>query len=451
MLQTIPHCIVLAAIALPALPAVGQTVNETAKLLPSDGAWADEFGWSVAVSGTTALVGARRDRDNGLDSGSAYLFDTTTGQQTAKLLPDDGAAEYWFGFSVAISGTMAVVGAFGDSDNGALSGAAFLFDTTTGQQIAKILPDDGSVEDNFGFSIAFSGTTIIVGAIGGDINGDFSGSAYVFDATTGQQIAKLLPSDGAEQDWFGESVAISGTTAIVGSVYDDDNGNASGSAYLFNTTTGQQIAKLLPDDGAAEEWFGESVAISGTTALVGARWDDENGTASGAAYLFDTITGQQIAKLLPDDGVVGGQFGRSVAFSGDTALVGASGDNDNGEFSGSAYLFDATTGQQIVKLLPSDGAERDKFGVSVALSGTTVVVGAYFDDENGTDSGSAYVFTPSFCPADLTGDDEVDFLDISAFLDAFANTQPLADLNGDGFYDFLDISDFLTAFAAGCP
>ena len=121
-------------------------------------------------------------------------------------------------------------------------------------------------------------------------------------ADLGDQLFKLLPNDGAASDFFGYSVAISGTTAIVGAQGDDDNGSNSGSAYLFDTTTGQQIAKLLAKDGAADDRFGRSVAISDAIAIVGSKWDDDNGDKSGSAYLFETATGQQVAKLLPDDG-----------------------------------------------------------------------------------------------------------------------------------------------------
>ncbi|MCR9075757.1 MAG: FG-GAP repeat protein, partial [bacterium] len=165
--RTLTHLTTKAALTLSLLsttPAVGQTINEDIKILPSDGESGDQFGWSVAISGTTAVVGARLDDDNGTDSGSAYLFDTTTGQQIAKLLPDDGAAEDNFGVSVAISGALVVVGAYGDDDNGTISGSAYLFDTTTGEQIAKLLPSDGSEVNIFGRSVAISGTTVVVGA-----------------------------------------------------------------------------------------------------------------------------------------------------------------------------------------------------------------------------------------------------------------------------------------------
>ncbi|MCH8807590.1 MAG: FG-GAP repeat protein [Planctomycetes bacterium] len=111
-----------------------------------------------------------------------------------------------------------------------------------------------------------------------------TGAAY---ADLGDQLFKLLPNDGAAQDWFGFSVAISGTMVIVSAPADDDNGPDSGSAYLFTTASGRQIAKLLPNDGAAGDLFGFSAAISGSTAIVGAFEDDDNGRSSGSAYLFD--------------------------------------------------------------------------------------------------------------------------------------------------------------------
>ena len=347
MLPTIPRPISLAVIVLPALfntLSAGQVVNETAKLLPSDGAGGDNFGDSVAISGTTAVVGASGDGDNGIASGSAYLFDTITGQQIAKLLPSDGTAGDFFGGSVAISGTTAVVGAYGDGDNGVYSGSAYLFDTITGQQIAKLLPSDGAEQDQFGGSVAISGTTAVVGAYWDDDNGDYSGSAYLFDTLTGQQIAKLLPTDGAAEDLFGYSVAISGTTAVVGAWGDDDNGDLSGSAYLFDTLTGQQTAKLQPSDGAAFDFFGRSVAINGNMAVVGAYWDDDNGLNSGSAYLFPT--GAPCPADLTGDGVLN-FFDVSaflVAFNSSDPLADFTGDGSFNFFDVSAFLVAFSAG-----------------------------------------------------------------------------------------------------------
>ena len=368
------------------------------KLLQSDGLSRVNFGRSVRISGTTAICGVPWDDDNGLNSGSAVLFDSTTGQEIAKLLPGDGTLQDGFGMAVGISGTTAIVGAYlADHGVGSGSGAAYLFDTTTGQQVAKLIPGDGAMNEYFGVSVAISGTLAIVGAYWDDVHGYRSGSAYVFDTTTGQQIYKFAPADGAAGDNFGFSVAIDGTTAVIGAVASDHNGAQSGSAYVYDLTTGQGLGRLAPLDNTTGDSLGWSVAISGTTALVGAIGDDDNGSTSGSAYLFDTITGQQLAKLHPGDGAANDWFGVSVGISGTTAVVGAYKDDDNGTDSGSAYLFDTSTGQQLAKLLPGDGAADDSLGWSVGISGVTAIVGAYKDDDLGTDSGSAYLFCA--CPA----------------------------------------------------
>ncbi|MEE9128818.1 MAG: FG-GAP repeat protein [Phycisphaerales bacterium] len=466
-----PHLIIplLAAAAASVLSAAAASADlgdQLFKLLPKDGAAGDLFGTSVAISGTigkeVAIVGAWRDDDNGLDSGSAYLFDISepaNPTQVFKLLADDGAADDRFGISVAICGPpgneVAIVGASGDDDNGNSSGSAYLFDTTTGRQIAKLLPDDGAAADNFGNSVAISGTTAIVGARNDDDNGSFSGSAYLFDTTTGAQIAKLLPDDNAFNDFFGTSVAISGTTAIVGAPGDDDNGNISGSAYLFDITTHQQLCKLVPNDGATGDWFGISVAISGDIAIVGSYQDDDNGTNSGSAYLFDTTTGRQIAKLLPNDGAAGDDFGLSVGISGATAIVGARWDDDNGSFSGSAYLFDTAMARQIAKLLPNDGAVGDEFGYSVAINGVpgkeTGIVGAWLDDDNGSLSGSAYLFDASFCPWDLDGNGVVGASDLLALLVSWGPCKDCpADFDGDGSVGASDLLALLANWGP-CP
>ena len=218
---------------------------------------------------------------------------------------------------------------------------------------------------------------------------------------------KILADDGAASDLFGYSVAVSGDTAVVGTIRDDDNGSDSGSVYVFERNEGGadnwgQVIKLLPSDGASGDWFGYSVAVSGYTVVVGASRDDDNGGSSGSAYVFERNEGGadnwgQVVKLLPGDGAAFDEFGYLVAVSGDTVVVGAISDVDNGVRSGSAYVFERNEGGadnwgQVLKLLPGDGAAGDFFGISVAASDDTVIVAAYLDDDNGANSGSAYVF-----------------------------------------------------------
>ncbi|MGI6496308.1 MAG: FG-GAP repeat protein [Kiritimatiellia bacterium] len=385
----------------------GGTWTQQSKLAAADGAYNDYFGCSVALSGDTALVGAYGDDDNGDDSGSACIFtrSETNWAQQAKLSAGDSAVGDCFGWPVALDGDTALVGTYRDDDNGTDSGSAYVFTRSGGiwTRQAKLTAPDGADEDWFGGSVALHGDTALVGADGDDVKGSESGSAYVFtrDGTTWSQQAKLIASDGAAEDWFGRSVALSGDTALVGAYGDDDKGADSGSVYVFtrNDTTWTQQAKLTAPDGAAWEYFGCSVALDGDTALVGAYWDDDKGDYSGSAYVFTrsgTAWSQQ-AKLTASDGAYDDCFGWSVALDGDTALVGAGWDGDKGYYSGSAYVFtrDGTNWTQQAKLTASDGAAYDNFGCSVALSGDTALVGARYDSDNGDDSGSAYVFTRS--------------------------------------------------------
>lgn len=365
-------------------------LNETLKLTAPDAQEADQFGVSVAISGNIAIVGANGDDDRGPESGSAYVYNVTTGSQIAKLTALDGAASDIFGKNVGIDGNIAIIGSIRDDDAGSESGSAYLFDVTTGGQIAKLTALDAAAEDNFGESVAISGNVAIVGAPLDDDAGYNSGSAYLFDVTTGGQIAKLTALDAAAEDFFGASVAIDSNIAIIGALLDDDAGKDSGSVYVFDVNTGQQINKLTALDGAAGDVFGNSVAISGNIAIVGAVLANN---ATGSAYLFDVTTGNQIAKLNASDTALGDRFGHSVAISGNLAIVGANNDADAGGSSGSAYLFDVTTGQQIAKLNASDASIADQFGVSVAINGGTAIIGAFLDDDAGVASGSAYLFT----------------------------------------------------------
>jgi len=366
--------------------------DEVEKLIPSDGVFNGSFGSAVAISGDTAVIGAYHDDDNGMNSGSAYVIDIPSGNQLRKLIATDGSPEDRFGHSVAVEGNLAVVGAIGDRDQGTFTGSAYIFDITTGQQLFKLVATDAAKGDHFGQSVAISGNIAVVGA---HFRGDGSpntGAVYVFDITTGQQIRKLLAPDRAQGDIFGSSVGLSGNLAIVGAAGDDDNGSNSGSVYIFDVSTGNNLRKILASDGSDGDNFGISIAASGNTALIGAKGDSDHGPSTGSAYVFDILTGQQLIKLLASDGAEGDVFGGTVALSGNTALIGAEGHGDNGPRSGSAYLFDMTTGQQIAKLLASDGATTDLFGGSVAVNNDIAIVGAFRDDGVNSDSGSAYVY-----------------------------------------------------------
>ena len=315
------------------------------KLLASDGAAGDLFGSSVSIYGDTVVVGARTaDTPGGVNAGAAYVFvrSGTAWAEQQKLLAPDGASNASFGYSVSVSGDTAVVGAVtDDAPGGPLSGSAYVFvrsgESWTEQQ--KLLASDGAADDFFGISASVSGDTVVVGAYGDDTPAGLNaGSAYVFFrsgmAWTEQQ--KLVASDAMAGDVFGFAVSLSGETVLVGAIGDDTPGGMdAGSAYVFvrSQATWTEQQKLEGPEAAAGDLFGSSVAISGDTAVVGACWDDTaGGQDAGAAYMFHraatTWTGMR--RILARDGTGDDVLGHSVAVSGHKVVVGAPHDDSPG-------------------------------------------------------------------------------------------------------------------------
>lgn len=318
-----------------------ETGEQVRQIRPAETA-SDNFGQHMAVSGNLAIFGVPNDDDSGTDSGSAFVFDLPSNTQQMKLLASDGAAGDGFGV-VAMAGNYAVIGAPGDDDRGSGSGSVYVFDLTTGDQLHKLTASDGSAGDNFGGAVAISGDYVLVGAYRRSDNGASSGAAYVFDAVSGAQLHKLLPSDGASGDFFGVSVSLSGTSAVIGAEGDD---TSTGSAYVFDVASGAQTAKLVASDRAAYDGFGRAVATNGTLAVIGAYQDDDGGSSSGSAYVFDLSTGSQLRKLTASDQSASGWFARSVAMHGDDVVFGAPPDDDGGFNNGAMYVFDAANGEQ---------------------------------------------------------------------------------------------------------
>lgn len=305
-----------------------------------------------------------------------------------------GAAGDSFGI-VAIDGDTAVIGAPRDDDE---RGSAYVYRLINGtwQQIKKLTADVPSTNDYFGSSVAIGGSTIIVGTPSGSGAVQDSGVAYVFREDGGDwvQIAKLEGNDANEDDGFGTSVAIDGDTVLVGAIYDRDLVPVGGSAYIFREVGGvwQEIAKLTPDDGVVAEFFGSGVAIEGDTAVVGAQLGKTmDSTETGSVYVFREIGGawQQMTELLADDGMAFDLFGLGLGIDGDFVLVGSP-YSGNG---GAAYLFEESAGnwQQIRKFTPPDPNSSDDFGTHVVIKGDLMVIGAPGDEENGTGSGAVYV------------------------------------------------------------
>ncbi len=431
---------------------MGQVTAEDFRLTADDGMAFDWFGDAVAISENMIAIGAYGDDDNGGLSGAVYLFDLTTGAQEFKLTPDNARSGDSFGRSIAIADGIVAVGALGDRDNGFNSGAAYLFSLDTGEQVHKLLPSDGEEGDRFGSSIAVHGGIVAVGARLDSDLGTSSGAVYLFDTASGQELFKLVASDGNAADTFGLSVALGDGLLVVSAPGDDDVANNSGAIYVFDTTTGQQLHKIKANDASLNDYLGDSVDIDQGVILVGSALDDDSGPSSGSAYLFDAASGTQLRKLLAENGEQSDGFGRSVSVSDGVAIVGAPKNRNFFADTGRAYVFDIASGSQITELVPeslSDGAE---FGHSVSLYQGHAIVGAIFDSVVAQQSGSAFCFSVfSACVADLNDDGELNFFDVSTFLIAYNAMDPVADFTGDGLFNFFDVSAFLTEYAAGCP
>jgi hypothetical protein len=375
------------AAAVVAIPARAEFGDLLFQLTASDARNGDGLGWSVDISANTVIAGNRQRNPCCAipTADAAYIFNAITGEELRKINAPPDALQDHFASAVAIDHNTILAGAPGPDDFG--SGSAYLFNVSTGQQLSKVISSDIATGDIFGQSVAIDGNVALVGSQWDDDFGNKSGSAYLFNASTGQQLRKLNATDASEDDWFGFSVAISGNVALVGALAPLVSDNQPGAAYLFDARTGQQLLKLTPSDSAPHDKFGKSVAISGNTAIVG---------GTGAAYLFDVTTGHELFKLTASD--ASETFGQTVAISGTTGIVGDPGNAGN---AGAAYVFNITTGQQLIKLEGS-GTPLEGFGFDVAIDSNLAVAGAfqYFNPDLGTPPGSVYVF-------DVTRDVEI--------------------------------------------
>ena len=440
--------------------------TETDQIIASDGVFGISFGASTDISGNRIVIGAP-DAD-GL-SGSAYVydFDGSSWNEQQKLLATDTGTNDQYGYSVAVDGNVAVIGAPYHMHPLFSQGAAYVFrfDGKNWTQEQELLASNFGAGHLFGWSVAIDDDAIIVGAQFANAG---QGATYVFryDGTTWYEENVLTASDAASDDRFGHSVDIYAGTVLVGAPRNDDNAVNSGSVYVFIWQSGigwGNEIKVNAADPVAGDMFGWTVAISGDVAIVGANTGGVP-LDTGAAYLFrfDGANWNEEQKLIAPQGTPDpSEFAFAVAIDGDVAMVTAVQDDGAMITTGTAYCyaFNGSSWTEQAKLMTANGATNDLHGWSVALAGGIAIVGAAGVDGSG---GAAYIYDGltdgmpdqcqgNTCPWDLGGDGTVGINDFLELLAAWG-TDPGGPPDFDGDQD-VGINDFLELLAnwGDCP
>ncbi len=388
----------------------GENWNQTTKLIAPDPDSFAYFGFSVGIDANTAIVGATRDDEAGIDAGAAYVFvrNQFGWAPQAKLIGNNTESDDNFGFAVDVEGDFAIV----TSPKNRGSGSAYIYrrEGTEWEQKRnrvriRMIPIDPDGASAFGVSVDIKGDTAVIGATGGNVGEDVVGAAYIFtqnEPPFWNQHTKLVAADRGGGDQLGFAVAIGENEVIAGAPRHNAGGLSSGAAYIFQQredTSWVESGKLSDGETASEDQFGVSVSISGNFAISGAQQDDDIAPNAGAAYIFERsgILWLQRTKLTVDDAKAGDLFGNAVAMDGTTVLVGAPGVDDAGPEAGAAYVF-VQVGEEWIqqaRLIGDDLEMFDRFGAAVTVHGDTAIIGAHGKDEVGTDSGAAYVFVRS--------------------------------------------------------
>ena len=431
----------------------------TDKILADDGTPFASFGESATMDDNRLFVGAWNADTTEINAGAVYEYDAQTGQQIQKITPSTPEEGARFGIDVDAADGLLVVGSSFFDQNAPNGGWAWVFDATTGLQVddfGPMTPPGGALENAyFGQAVAIESPNIIVGAPGTFSAGGV-GYVSVHDSATRQFLRHLIPYNSAPNDAFGSSVDLDGGIAVVGA----PESGSDGAAFLFDVNTGQQLHQLVPSVPLAGGDFGAKVAIEGNHAVVTAR-SAFLGVGTEIAYLFDVTTGQELAHFMafgvdPFE-VVG--FGLSVALTDTSVLVGATTDSYLGNQTGVVHKYDRTTFEQTARYAPvaqpgAPGAVT--FGTSIATDGQRLFFGDNSDAEQGFAAGAGYLLqldgAPPVCAADCDDSGALNIDDIDCFIAAFlASDLATSDCDGNGSLNIDDIDCFVAAFLAGCP
>lgn len=427
-----------------AMPAAWGQV-QVAKLVPADGALEDHYGQAVAISGDVAVVGVQFADTEGENSGAVYVYRRSgdAWPQEAKLTASDAGHSDRFGAAVALIGeNMLLVGSPEDDDVAVNSGAVYVFECVNGvwTQRQKITAYDTQADALFGRVLAADGQRVIIGTSGIEYATEFPVGAYVYwyNGSHWAREAKLTPPAEFPTEIEDMSVAIDGDIAVIGAPYDDGAERDSGAAlvYRFNGETWGFEQKVTPDEPMVLALFGKQVAVWDGILIVD-RLEFREGS-SGWEQNPQAIT--RGSSIWFDQGVV--TIGQTTTAAGDGGRV---------------YRYRYLNGQRhsIGTMQPDDLAAWDDFGSAVAATPDYVIVGAQRDDDNGSNSGSAYVFAIERCQGDVNGDHLINLDDLAQLLGHYGATSGATyaqgDLDEDGDIDLDDLAEMLSVYGNPCP
>ncbi|MEZ6164507.1 MAG: GC-type dockerin domain-anchored protein [Phycisphaerales bacterium] len=415
-------------------------VTEDFKIMPLDLAQDDRFGISIDADEGIAAIGSRLHDGPALNSGAVYLYDTSTGAQIRKVLVPDSSQGSGFGNAVAIEMSSLthylLVGKEQDRDEGIDAGAVYVFHADTGAFLYKIRTPDGG-GSKFGATIAIEGNIAVIGAPESSVNGSRSGRAFIYDLSSGALLHTLEAQTPQSNALFGCSVDISDGLVIVGARRETPNGPNSGSAYVFNAQSGLMLSRFTAPDNEMGDQFGNAVAIEFPIAIVGALAEGENGANAGAAYVYcldEPTKPMMTQKLIAPDGAPGDEFGVDVdlqPFKTTYFAVVGSWKSDVGEVdTGAAYRFELLEDGSLFSFEKLIASDANED----AFLGQSVVLGI---------NGRVFSGAP---------DENTNFPNAGSVY-VYAGFRPLcpADLNNDGSLNFFDVSAFLSAFQSQDP
>ena len=366
-------------------------IEQQSSITPDGVAAGDGVGNSLCMSDDYIIVGTPgRDIDGQSDAGCVYVYDASSEALLYTLHSPTPTAGDEFGFSTALDGDLLCVGARNDDELVTDGGAVFVFDLTTGSMVEKLFPEDPEAIDRFGFDVDVTESYIAVGVVNDNEVGENAGSVEVFDRHTRTRMGKLVPPDANGITGVGLHVAITGNTLVTSTYAADLNGVDTGAALVFDLKTMSHLYTVQGHDTAANDEFGRSLTVSEDRFYVGAMYNDEYGPDSGSVYMFDLATGEELAQLWPHDFANGNNFGSSLHVEGERLIVGARRIGNN---VGGVYLFNARTGRLQASFRRSTFFNGDQFGVAVAVRGDEVIASSVRARAEGNFGGKVYRFT----------------------------------------------------------